>query len=266
MERNQLGTSCFSAEQGSHSLECKLERDTEVKIQHHNFMKKHEELDNRDPVKCQERKKTGYCLPYPTAKKKGFTTITQTTDDGSAKSINDTPQCKIKWKKSVENILATIQEEPFSVIWRHVPSQTNHVDFNLREASLQGTTPVTTEAISWPTTEVTTTTDNMERECVCCSSTSREGITQHLRYWTAHQSLYTAEDPLSTAGITKPTGNQSTPTGVPTSEAPPTDLREATTGVNPHPRWQGSRTSWPPNDATGSSSHHTHLTLEDCGK
>jgi len=38
---------------------------------------------------------------------------------------------------------------------------------------------------------------------------------------------------------------------------------KSTRCFNPHPRWQEYRTSWPTKDATGDSSHHVDLTLEE---
>jgi hypothetical protein len=51
----------------------------------------------------------------------------------------------------------------------------------------------------------------------------------------------------ATAVITRPTGNQSTQKGVPTTKVLPTSstqLSRVTSGVSPHPRWQRSSTSW----------------------
>jgi hypothetical protein len=91
-------------------------------------MKKHHELDNSDPVKSQLWKKTSYCQPHPAVKKKGSTIRTQIIAGRSAKSTNGTQQHKPKWKPSGDNRLATIQEEPSSVIRRRVPSQSNPAD------------------------------------------------------------------------------------------------------------------------------------------
>ena len=76
IEPNQLATSQISSEQRSHAIERRLERDPELKIQYHNFMRKYE-LGHRDPVNSQEWKKTCYCLPHPVIKEKGSTARTR---------------------------------------------------------------------------------------------------------------------------------------------------------------------------------------------
>jgi hypothetical protein len=56
------------------------------------------------------------------------------------------------------------------------------------------------------------------------------------------------------------------PTIVPTSKVLPTNFTKSTKCFNPPHRWQGYRTSWPPKDVTGNSSHHVDRTSEDYGK
>jgi hypothetical protein len=50
IEPNQLETSQLSSERRSHAIERRLEQDPELKVQYHNFTRKPEELDHRDPV------------------------------------------------------------------------------------------------------------------------------------------------------------------------------------------------------------------------
>jgi hypothetical protein len=177
-------------------------------------------------MESQQWKETSYCLPPPTAKKKYSTTKTQTTDAGSAKPTKDTPHHKPIWRRSAGNRVATIQEE-MSAICKRVPFQSHPADVTL--LGIETSTPPTSttwrkkspyESFGWPTTEVTTTTDNLEGKCVRCSSKYPVDITEYNGYWRTHRSLYTA-DPLAIAALTKPTGNRSTLTGVPTFEVPP---------------------------------------------
>jgi len=77
-----------------------------------------------------------------------------------------------KWKISVGNRVAIIHEESSSAICRNVPSQSNPADLTSRgtePSTLPTSTPwrkgphrSSQELSSWPTTEVTTTTDNLE--------------------------------------------------------------------------------------------------------
>jgi hypothetical protein len=237
MEPNQLGTSCLSAEQGSHASECKLEQHPEVKIQHHKFMKKHHELDTSVPVKSQVWKKTGYCQPHPAVKKKGSSTRTQIIAGRSAKSTNGTQQHKTKWKPSGGNRLATIQEEPSSVIWRRVPSQSNPADV----PSMEIETSIPPTPTTWrkephrslqdpsmcPATRIDAIIDDLNRKWLESIATPLGDNT----YSVPRITLYTA-DPLATAAITRPTGNQSTLIGLPTSEVPPTNSTELQEGYN----------------------------------
>jgi len=77
-----------------------------------------------------------------------------------------------KWKTFVDNRVALIQEERASASWRHVPSQSNPVDFisrgieptTLSTSTLwwKGPQWLSQEPYSWPTTEIITPTDNLE--------------------------------------------------------------------------------------------------------
>jgi hypothetical protein len=57
-EPNQLGTSRLSAERRLHAIERWLERDPELKVQYHNFMKEYEEPAHKEPVTSDRAKKT----------------------------------------------------------------------------------------------------------------------------------------------------------------------------------------------------------------
>jgi hypothetical protein len=62
MEPTQLGTTRLSAERRLHAIGRRLERDPDLKIQYHNFMKEYEELGHMEPVTSQEGKSTCYFL------------------------------------------------------------------------------------------------------------------------------------------------------------------------------------------------------------
>jgi hypothetical protein len=118
-------------------------------------------------IECQQRKETSYCLSPPIAKKKGFTTRTQPTDVGNAKSNKDIPHHETTCKISAGNRVVANQENPSSVIWKCVTSQSNPADVTL--LGINTSTPPTSstwrkkspyEPFGWPTTEVTTTTDH----------------------------------------------------------------------------------------------------------
>ena len=87
-----------------------------------------------------------------------------------------------KWKTSVGNRVAIIQEETSSSIWRHMPCESNPGDLISRGIE-PSTLPTSTawwkgphrssqELSSWPTTEVKTTTDNLEIKNVHWQRTS----------------------------------------------------------------------------------------------
>jgi hypothetical protein len=210
---------------------CKLKQHPEVKIQHHKFMKKHHELENCVPVKSQVWKKTSYCQPHPAVKKKGSTTRTQIIAGRSAKSTNGTQQHKTKWKPSGDNRLATIQEEPSSVIWRRVPSKSNPADVPSMEIETSiPPTPTTwrkephkslQELSMCPATRIDAIIDDLNRKWLESIATPLGNDTYFVPSITSC-SLYTA-DSLTTAAITRPTGNQATLKEVPSSEVPPTN-------------------------------------------
>jgi len=54
METTKLGTSRPFAERRLHAVERRLERDPDLKVQCHNFMKEYEELGHMEPVTYQE--------------------------------------------------------------------------------------------------------------------------------------------------------------------------------------------------------------------
>jgi len=91
MEPTQLGTSCLSAERRLHAIERRLERDPDLEVQYHNFMKEYEELGHMKPVTSQEGKSTCYFLPHhPVFKKTSSTTKTRVVSGGSAKPSSST--------------------------------------------------------------------------------------------------------------------------------------------------------------------------------
>jgi len=53
MDPKQLGSSRLSAERKLHAIERRLEREPELKVQYHNFMKEYEELGHMEPVNSQ---------------------------------------------------------------------------------------------------------------------------------------------------------------------------------------------------------------------
>ena len=64
MDPKQLGSSRLSAESRLHAIERRLERDPDLKVQYHNFMREYEEMGHMEPVKSQEGKNTCYFLPH----------------------------------------------------------------------------------------------------------------------------------------------------------------------------------------------------------
>jgi len=89
MDPKQLGSSRLSAERRLHAIECRLERDPDLKVQYHNFMNKYEELGHMEPVKSQEGWHTCYCLlHHPVFKETSTITKTRVVFDGSAKTSN----------------------------------------------------------------------------------------------------------------------------------------------------------------------------------
>jgi hypothetical protein len=99
MEPNQLGTSRLSAERRLHAVESRLEKDPELKVQYHSFMKKYEDLGHMEPVKSQEGKNTCYFLSHhPVFNETSSTTETRVVFDGGAKTSNDYHQMTYyKW-------------------------------------------------------------------------------------------------------------------------------------------------------------------------
>jgi hypothetical protein len=93
MYPNQLGTSRFSAERRLHAIERRLERDPQIKVEYHNFMKEYEELGHTEPVKSQKGKSTCYSLPHhPVFKETSSTAGTWIAFGGGAKPSNGTQQ------------------------------------------------------------------------------------------------------------------------------------------------------------------------------
>jgi hypothetical protein len=75
MKPNYNGISRLTVERKLHATQRRLEKDPELKIQHHNFMKEYEELGHMGPVTSQEGKSTYYYLPHhPVFKETSSTT------------------------------------------------------------------------------------------------------------------------------------------------------------------------------------------------
>jgi hypothetical protein len=91
IESTQAGTSRLSAEQGPQSTENKLRQGPKPKVQNHNFMKEHEEINHTKTVRFQEGNKTCYVPPHSAPKEKGSTS-NQTAADRSARSSSSTQQ------------------------------------------------------------------------------------------------------------------------------------------------------------------------------
>jgi hypothetical protein len=110
---NQLGTSCLSAEQRLRAIECRLERDPDLKSQYHNFMKEYEELGHMEPETSQEGKSTCYYLPHhPVFKETSSTTKTRVVFDGSSKTSNGLSL------NYILHVGATVQQDLYStVLW-----------------------------------------------------------------------------------------------------------------------------------------------------
>jgi hypothetical protein len=113
MESSHLGLSCLSAERRLHAIECRLERDPNLKDQYHRFMKENGELGHMEPIKSQEGRNTCYYLPHhPVFKGTNSTTRTRVVFDGSAKTSNE---------MSLNDILQvgpTVQPDLYSIVFR----------------------------------------------------------------------------------------------------------------------------------------------------
>jgi len=113
MEPTQLGTPRLSAERRLHVIERRLERDPDLTVQYHSFMKEYEQLGHMEPVIQQEGNNPCYFLPrHPVFKKTSSTTKTRVVFDGSAKTSNGL---------SLNDILqigATVQHDLYSIVLR----------------------------------------------------------------------------------------------------------------------------------------------------
>jgi len=108
----QLGSSHLSAERRLHAIERRLERDPELKVQYHNFMKEYEELGHMEPVNSQEAKNTCYFLPHhPVFKETSSTTKTRVVFDGGAKTSNGLSLNDIQ-------VGFTVQQDLYSIVLR----------------------------------------------------------------------------------------------------------------------------------------------------
>ena len=113
MEPKQLGASHLSAERRLHAIECRLEKDPDLKVQYHCLMKEYEELVHMEQVNSQEGKNTCYYLPHhPVFKATSSTTKTRVVFDGGAKTSNGL---------SLNDILQvgpTVQQDLYSIVLR----------------------------------------------------------------------------------------------------------------------------------------------------
>ena len=113
MDPKQLGSSRLSAERRLHAIECRLERQQDLKIQCHEFMMEYEELGHMEPVNYQEPKQPCYFLPHHAVfKETSTTTKTRVVFDGSAKTSNGL---------SLNDILqvgSTVQPDFYAIVFR----------------------------------------------------------------------------------------------------------------------------------------------------
>jgi len=111
MDPKQLGSSRLSAERRLHAIERRLEREPELNIQYHNFMKEYEELGHMEPVYSQEGRQTCYFLTHHAVfKETSATKRTRFVFDGNVKTSNGL---------SLNDILQvgpTVQQDPYSIV------------------------------------------------------------------------------------------------------------------------------------------------------
>ena len=74
MDPKQIGPSRISAERRLHAIERRLERETELNVQYHNFMKQYEELGHMEPLKSHEGRQQCYVLQHHAVFKETSTT------------------------------------------------------------------------------------------------------------------------------------------------------------------------------------------------
>jgi len=111
MGPTQLGASRLSAERRLHTIESRLERDPDLKVQYHNFMKKHEETSQKS-VKFQERTEIYYFRPHhPVSKETTSTTGTKFVSGGSDKPSISNQRGKRKWASNHPKSLDTIPRQ-----------------------------------------------------------------------------------------------------------------------------------------------------------
>ena len=92
MDPKQLGSSRLSAESRLHAIERRLERDPDLKVQYHHFMKEYEELGHMEPVKSQEGKNTCHFLPHHPGFKENSSTARPRIAFGRSASHRGTQQ------------------------------------------------------------------------------------------------------------------------------------------------------------------------------
>ena len=89
LDPKQLRSSRLSAERRLHAIERRLERDPELKLQYHKFMKEYEKLGHMELVTPQDGRQPCYFLPHhPVFKATSTTTQTRVVFDGGSKTSN----------------------------------------------------------------------------------------------------------------------------------------------------------------------------------
>jgi hypothetical protein len=115
---SQLGTSHRLAESRLLSIECRLEHNSDLKAQYHQFMAEYEKLGHMTPVMSPTGTQPRYYLPHhPVFQDASTTTKTRVVFDGSAKSstgfsLND-----------VLHVGPTVQTDLYSIVLRFCTHQ-----------------------------------------------------------------------------------------------------------------------------------------------
>jgi len=113
MKPIQLGTSRPSAERRIHTIKRRLERNLDLKVQYHNFIRKCEELDHMEPVTSQEGKSTCYYPSHhPVFKETSSTTKTTAVFDGGVKTFNGL------LLNDILQVGATVQQDLYTIVLR----------------------------------------------------------------------------------------------------------------------------------------------------
>jgi len=113
MDPKELGSSRHSAERRLHAIERRLEREPELKVQYHSFMKEYEELCHMEPVSSQQGMQPCYVLPHHAVfKETSTTTKTRVVFDGSAKTSNGLSL------NDIIQVGPTVQQDLYSIVLR----------------------------------------------------------------------------------------------------------------------------------------------------